>query len=253
MTADADDALFHPETCPVQTRGNESLRRYAVRDRIEIGLDETGRGSLFGPVVVGAVILPHDEEDYRGLSYKLTDSKRVDERKRLILRDEIMEMAVEYHVARATPAEIDEKNILHATMSCMQEVVQAFALPPEALLVDGSYFPGCTYQGDFVPYTCVEQGDSKYTAIAAASILAKTERDHYMKLWADLEPELDEFYGIRQNKGYGQLEHMRGLEVHGPTEFHRFSYEPVRMAAEHWPVRTGYRLPDHPFSTTSII
>lgn len=178
------------------------------------GVDEVGRGPLVGNVVTAAVILDpaHPIEG-------LADSKKLSEKKRELLYDEIVEKALAWCVASATPEEIDELNILHATMLAMQRAVLGLAVKPEFVYVDGNRCPELPY-----PSEPVVKGDSKIKEISAASILAKVVRDREMKALDARFPE----YGFAKHKGYPTAAHFEALKKHGPLAEHRRSFRPVR-------------------------
>jgi ribonuclease HII len=178
---------------------------------IEAGLDEAGRGCLAGPVYAAAVILPKDFEDNI-----LNDSKLLSEKKRYALREMIQAKSLAWGVGYATEHEIDIHNIANASYIAMFRAVQLLEVKPEILLVDGKYFKS----HDHIPYRCIVKGDSKYAAIAAASILAKTYRDDYMKSLVQAFPQ----YGWDINKGYPTIKHRRAIQDWGTTPHHRKSF-----------------------------
>jgi ribonuclease HII len=173
------------------------------------GIDEAGRGPLAGPVVTAAVILPDDFDNKIGIN----DSKKIKES----LRDEmailIKEQAIAYSIDKADIQEIEEKNILQATISSMRRSVSALNQKPDFLLVDGNYFPVWKY-----PHQCIKKGDSISLSIAAASILAKTTRDEIMVNYAAKEyPE----YKFEKHKGYATKEHYQMIDKYGICPYHR--------------------------------
>lgn len=174
------------------------------------GIDEVGRGPFAGPVVAGAVILPKDCH----ILY-INDSKQLSEKKREELYDEIMEKAVAVEVGYASPARIDEINILQATYEAMREAVSKLAVTPQILLNDAVTIPGIT-----IPQVPIIKGDAKSISIAAASIIAKVTRDRLMKEYDKIMPE----YGFASNKGYGSREHIEALKQYGPTAIHRKTF-----------------------------
>lgn len=178
------------------------------------GVDEVGRGPLVGNVVTAAVILD-PAKPIEGLA----DSKKLSEKKRELLYDEIVEKALAWCVASATPTEIDELNILHATMLAMQRAVLGLSIQPEYVYVDGNRCPELPY-----PSEPVVKGDSKIKEISAASILAKVVRDREMKALDARFPE----YGFAKHKGYPTPAHFEALKKHGPLAEHRRSFRPVR-------------------------
>lgn len=182
--------------------------------KLTAGVDEVGRGPLVGNVVAAAVILD-PENPIAGLA----DSKKLSEKKRDVLYDEILEKALAWSVASASPAEIDELNILHATMLAMRRAVLGLSVKPEYVYVDGNRCPDLPY-----PSEPVVKGDSKVKEISAASILAKVVRDREMKVLDVQYPA----YGFAKHKGYPTQEHFKALKLHGPLAEHRRSFRPVR-------------------------
>ncbi|MGB4343627.1 MAG: ribonuclease HII [Moraxellaceae bacterium] len=189
---------------------------------IVAGVDEVGRGPLVGAVVTAAVIL----DPARPIA-GLADSKALTEKKRLVLADEIREKALSFALGRAEPHEIDELNILHATMLAMQRAVAALDVEPQHVLVDGNRCPRFSCAA-----TAVVKGDARVAVISAASILAKVARDAEMITLHEEYPQ----YGFDQHKGYPTAVHMAALQQHGPISEHRRSFAPVRLALmEHFP------------------
>ncbi|MBE5201278.1 ribonuclease HII [Pectobacterium quasiaquaticum] len=180
------------------------------------GVDEVGRGPLVGAVVTAAVIL-----DPTRPIVGLADSKKLSEKRRLALYDEIKEKALAWSLGRAEPEEIDQLNILHATMLAMQRAVAGLAVEPDFVLIDGNRCPALP-----MPAQAVVKGDSRVAEISAASIMAKVTRDREMV-------ELDQrfpAYGFAQHKGYPTAFHLEKLAALGATEFHRRSFAPVKRA-----------------------
>lgn len=182
------------------------------------GVDEVGRGPLAGDVVAAAVIL-----DQKTPITGLDDSKKLTEKKREALFPEIQEKALSWCVARASVIEIDEINILHASLLAMKRAVEGLAIAPEHVLVDGNRIPQWRYRAE-----AVIKGDSRVEAIAAASILAKVVRDREMIEWDKQYPQ----YGFAGHKGYPTKAHIAALEAHGPTSIHRRSFGPVKKKIE---------------------
>ncbi|ELY4608638.1 ribonuclease HII [Cronobacter turicensis] len=180
------------------------------------GVDEVGRGPLVGAVVTAAVIL-----DPLNPIVGLADSKTLSEKRRLALFDEIKEKAIAWSLGRAEPHEIDELNILHATMLAMQRAVAGLAVTPEYVLIDGNRCPALP-----MPSMAVVKGDSRVAEISAASILAKVTRDAEM---AELDLTFPQ-YGFARHKGYPTAFHLERLAEHGATAHHRRSFAPVRRA-----------------------
>ncbi|WP_395701829.1 ribonuclease HII [Aquabacterium sp.] len=182
------------------------------------GVDEAGRGPLAGPVVAAAVILD-DLQPIQGLA----DSKALSPLKRGRLFDEIRAKALACCIAEASVDEIDELNILHATMLAMRRAVEGLRLVPHKVLVDGNRLPVLR-----MPAEAIVKGDAKVAAISAASILAKVHRD---RLCEDLHQRFPA-YGFATHKGYPTPEHLAALRAHGACEVHRRSYAPVREALQ---------------------
>lgn len=191
---------------------------YDYCGKLLAGVDEVGRGPLVGNVVAAAVIL-NPEAPVSGLR----DSKKLSEKKREQFYDQIMNRAQAVGLGSASPAEIDELNILHASMLAMKRAVEALQPQPEYVLVDGNRLPAWTYRAQ-----AVIKGDSLVDCISAASIIAKVTRDREMKILAEQFPE----YDFDKHKGYPTRQHFAMLEKHGPTKYHRRSFAPVRRVLE---------------------
>lgn len=177
------------------------------------GVDEVGRGPLAGPVIAAAVIL-----DPKNIPLHLNDSKKLSVKKRQQLNEIILSTA-QYGFGEASLEEIDELNILHASMLAMQRAVENLPCKVDHILVDGNRLPHFD-----APATAVIKGDQKSVSIAAASIIAKVKRDFLMKKLGKMHPE----YGWERNSGYGTREHMEALQLVGITPFHRKSFAPIR-------------------------
>lgn len=177
------------------------------------GVDEVGRGPLVGDVVTAAVILD-PEKPIKGLA----DSKKISEKKREDLFDEVCEKALAWSIARAVPAEIDEINILQASLLAMKRAVEQLDIQPEYVLVDGNKLPRWSYRAQ-----ALVKGDSRVPSISAASILAKVQRDREMREIDALYPG----YGFAEHKGYPTAQHIAALQLLGVTPLHRRSYAPV--------------------------
>jgi ribonuclease HII len=198
---------------------------------IEAGIDEAGRGPMFGRVYAAAVVLPNEDEG-SGFNFSLMkDSKKFSSKKKIKeAYDHIKQYAKAYSVQFAEHEEIDSMNIRNATFKAMHAAVKALGIQPDHLLVDGNDFKPYIYMGEdddeyvSIANTCVEGGDNTYCSIAAASILAKVERDKYVEEMCDKYPKLDEYYGLRSNKGYGCKRHMDGIKEHGISRWHRRSF-----------------------------
>lgn len=187
------------------------LKPFFQRQLTEAGCDEAGRGCLAGPVFAAAVILP--KEFYHPL---LNDSKQIKEKDRYILREIIIKESVDWAVARVDHSEIDKINILRASFKAMHLALDQLKEKPELILVDGNRFTPYPW----IPHQTIVKGDSIYSSIAAASILAKTFRDDYM---ADLHKKFPQ-YDWQQNKGYPTAFHRNAIKIHGLSPFHRLSF-----------------------------
>lgn len=187
------------------------LQPFFSETLIEAGCDEAGRGCLAGPVFAAAVILPKDF--FHPL---LNDSKQLSEKDRELLRPIIETQAIAFAVAAIDHHEIDRINILKASHKAMHLAIDGLSTKPELLLIDGNRF--AAYLG--ILHQCIVKGDAKFASIAAASILAKTYRDDFMKTLHEQFPH----YGWNQNKGYGTLLHRKKIKEHGYSPFHRMSF-----------------------------
>jgi len=197
------------------------LKPYLNENKLEVGIDEAGRGPLFGRVYVGCAILSPEDNGFVGIN----DSKKLTERKRLIAYDYIKENAIDYSVYYADENVIDDINIFQATYNGMHEALNKLIVKPDHILVDGCYFYDYyDKECNKIPHTCIKKGDSLYSSIAAASILAKVDRDNYIYDLCKNNPELDEHYGIKSNKGYGAKRHLDGIKTHGITKWHRKTF-----------------------------
>lgn len=187
------------------------LRRYFQKGVIEAGCDEAGRGCLAGPVFAAAVIL-----DEKNPIIGLDDSKKLTDKKRFLLRTEIEAKALSFGVAMLTNQEIDKHNILRASFMAMHRAIEKLSGEPELLLIDGNRF--IPYKK--VQHECIIKGDGKYQSIAAASILAKTYRDDFMREMHERHPQ----YGWDHNMGYPTVTHRDAIRQHGITPLHRLSF-----------------------------
>ena len=194
--------------------------------RVIAGVDEVGRGCLFGPVIAAAVILD-PEKPIRGLN----DSKILTEEERERLAVQIKRHSLGWAVGGADVFEIDQINIYQASRLAMRRAVEALAIAPDYLLIDAVKIDLPIEQLPLI------DGDARCRAIAAASIIAKVHRDECMARWHEVFP----VYNFLSNKGYGTADHRRALSEHGPTLLHRFSFEPVRSASRetHWTCYSG--------------
>lgn len=187
------------------------LKPFYHKDKIEAGCDEAGRGCLAGPVFAAAVILPLDFKNKI-----LNDSKLLSSKQRYALRDIIEKESIAWSVAKCSPIEIDKINILNASFKAMHRAINGLSQAPDHLLIDGNRFnPYKSFSFD-----CIVKGDSKFASIAAASVLAKTYRDDYMKKAHKKHPHFD----WASNKGYPTPFHRSAILKHGPTSYHRKSF-----------------------------
>lgn len=198
------------------------LKSYFHKTFIEAGCDEAGRGCYAGPVFAAAVILP---KKFR--HPLLNDSKQLKEEERNELRPYIEEKALAYAIAKVDVEEIDTINILKASFKAMHLALEQLSVRPELLLIDGNQF--MSYQD--IPYECIIKGDGIYASIAAASILAKTYRDEYMKELHSAFPH----YLWKKNKGYGTPEHRNAIATHGLCQHHRRSFNILPVQTELFP------------------
>ena len=207
----------------------------------EIGVDEVGRGPLFGRVYTAAVILPKDDSFDHS---KMKDSKKFHNKKKIEeVADYIRQNAIAYYISYEDEKVIDGINILQATQKSMrtsimevrkqllqQKAEKKEPTPNIHLLIDGNYFIPITFLNqqtnriETIPYNFIEGGDNKYSSIAAASILAKVERDKYIEDLCSLNPDLIEKYSLDTNKGYGAKKHLDGIKEHGITIWHRRTF-----------------------------
>ena len=194
------------------------LEQFYEKDKIELGLDEAGRGCLFGPVCVAGVVWLNEDPNP---DLQIKDSKKMSEKKRKILREYIESNAVAYNIQFICSKEIDKINILEASIlgmnQCIDEIVKNKKI--DTILIDGPQFN--FYDG--IPHVCINGGDNKYKSIAAASILAKTYRDEWIENLVRDNPELEK-YGLLKNKGYGTKEHLEAIKKYGITRWHRKTF-----------------------------
>ena len=188
------------------------LQKYFLKNVLEAGTDEAGRGCLSGPVVAAAVILPDDFEHPL-----LNDSKQLTEKQRELLRPFIEKNALAYGVSYINELKIDEINILQASILAMHTAIEKLSVTPEHIIVDGNKFKN--YKE--IPHETIVKGDAKYVSIAAASVLAKTYRDEYMEKIHQEFP----MYNWQKNKGYPTKEHRNGIREFGITKYHRKTFK----------------------------
>ncbi len=188
------------------------LEKYFLEGVIEAGCDEVGRGCLAGSLFAAAVVMPTDF--YHPL---LNDSKKMTERNRYILRDVIIQEAIDWSIGEATAQEIDEINVLNASFLAMNRAIEALKSQPEHLLIDGNRFKTTLD----IPYQCIVKGDSKYLSIAAASVIAKCHRDDYITALGEQFPE----YEWSKNKAYPTKTHRAAIEKYGVSPYHRLTFK----------------------------
>ena len=205
------------------------LQQYLDESKVEVGIDEAGRGCLFGPVCVGAVIWPKQDPLMNGQEPpEIKDSKKVSEKKRLLLKEYIETHALAWSVQFVSHEEIDQLNILQATIKgmhlCIDDIRKKMSI--DTILVDGNHFKIYTDENlECIDHECVISGDNTYKSIAAASILAKTHRDTYIYELVKQQKNLER-YALHKNKGYGTKIHMEALQQYGPVNGHRRSFKP---------------------------
>ena len=193
------------------------LASHYYKGKVEAGCDEAGRGCLAGSVYAAAVIFP---EDYK--NDELNDSKQLTDKRRKLLREIIERDATAWAVGVVTPEEIDQMNILNASILAMHRALDQLQVRPEAVIVDGNRFKPYLdpATGLYLPHTTIVKGDGKYLSIAAASILAKTYRDDYMDQLAEKYPQ----YDWLSNKGYPTKKHREAIKAYGITPVHRKTF-----------------------------
>jgi ribonuclease HII len=205
------------------------LKQYREEGKIEVGLDEAGRGCLLGPVCVAGVIWLDKDPDE---TIVIKDSKKYSEKKRIICNEYILNNCISYSINMVDNNEIDEKNILKCSMEGMHKCLDDISKKQkfDSILVDGNHFPNyySVEMDDFIPHTCVIKGDDTYKSIAAASVLAKTHRDEYIKKLVQENPELEK-YDILKNKGYGTKKHIEAIHQYGITKWHRKTFAPCNQ------------------------
>ena len=204
------------------------LKKYHTENILEVGIDEAGRGCLFGPVCIGAVILKDSDDP---LMNEIKDSKKISEKKRNKLYDFIKNNSIAYSVQFLNHEEIDKYNILQTTLNgmhkCLDEIDEKVNI--ENILVDGNHFPPyfSIKQDKFLKHNCIINGDNEYLNIAAASILAKVSRDNYIKDLCE-KNEIYNKYNLAKNKGYGTKQHLDAIKEFGITDLHRKTFAPCK-------------------------
>jgi len=204
------------------------LKQFYEEYKVEVGIDEAGRGCLFGPVCVASVIWVNEDpiDGTVDKNYNIIDSKKCSVKKKNILKDYIKENCIGYSIELLDNEYIDKHNILESTLNCMHNCLDKITINHniDTILVDGNHFN--IYEdtnGKMISYICVIDGDNKYKSIAAASILAKTFRDEYITKLVEDNPEL-KIYDIHNNKGYGTKKHMEAIKKYGITKWHRKTF-----------------------------
>lgn len=206
----------------VRNKNEPLLHIYDNSNTLELGIDEAGRGPLFGRLYVAGVIIPKDDPDFKYEIIK--DSKRFSSKKKILeVYEYIKENCVDYYVTYRDEKYIDKHNIRQSVLDSMNECITGIRTQPDFVLIDGCDFVNKTENPD-LKYKCIEGGDNWYVSIAAASIIAKVERDKYIEELCGSHPELEEYYGIASNKGYGTKKHIDGIKDVGITEYHRKTY-----------------------------
>ena len=201
------------------------LCKTSVVNQLEVGIDEAGRGTLFGPVYIAGVILPDDIiEQCEEENIVIKDSKKMSKKKRALAKEFIEKVAIDYSIVSKDNIYIDQKNIFAATMEGMHEVVQQLSIQPDKIIVDGNAFP--IYRdskGEVISHECFVYGDDTYMSIAAASILAKYYKDQFIEELVQTYPEYEK-YDLLHNSGYGTVNHIRAIEMYGITPYHRKTF-----------------------------
>lgn len=198
-----------------------SLKLFHTDNVIEIGVDEAGRGPIFGDVFAGAVIWPNDLPNTI-----IKDSKKYKtENEREKAYDYIIDNAIAYGVGQVSAEQIDQTNIFKAVMSAMHEAIHNVYINPDHIVVDGNKFmPFVDQYGEYPSFTTVIKGDDTYISVAAGSVLAKVSHDHYINDMCEKYPILER-YDLKSNKGYGTAKHMEAIKTYGVTQFHRRSFK----------------------------
>ena len=206
----------------------KELKQYYKEGQLEVGLDEAGRGCLFGPVCVAGVVWLDEDPDP---SIQIKDSKKCTEKYRDKCYEYIINNSIAYSVCMIDNDKIDEDNILQSTLNGMNECLKSICgrVDIDMILVDGTQFH--TYYNDdseeYISHMCIPKGDNEYKSIAAASILAKTTRDRYILELVKENPELAK-YDIQNNKGYGTKKHIDAIKEYGNTKWHRKTFAPCK-------------------------
>lgn len=207
------------------------MKSFHTEGEIEAGVDEAGRGPLFGRVYAAAVIWDPNFDDSK-LPYPLKDSKKITKKRRKILKEFILEHALAYGVGYSDENEIDNINILNATFNAMKRAINNLKIKPTLLLIDGCFYDntpiidlsGMGNDVEHIPHHCIIKGDNTYKSIAAASILAKEFHDEYIKDIVYKNPILEK-YDLLNNMGYGTKKHLNAIQEYGLTPYHRKSFK----------------------------
>ena len=189
---------------------------------MEVGLDEVARGTLLGRVYTAGVVWNNDfdEEIDNMENFKITDSKKLSKKKREETYDYIIDNVIDWNVSYMNEKQVDDKNILKATLESFHNCIDGLSVDVENIIVDGTQF--IPYNN--ISHTCVTKGDNKYYSIAAASIIAKVTHDKYIENLCEKYPELDEKYDLLNNMGYGTKNHIEGIKKYGLSRFHRRTF-----------------------------
>ena len=200
------------------------MNKFFSKDKVEVGIDEAGRGCLAGPVFTAAVILPKEfDDELHELINQIKDSKKLSRKKRFILRELIENIAIDYSVTFKDNNYIDKHNILKSTQDSMHQSISKLNITPDLLLVDGNYFKPYYNNNELIDNVCIIGGDDKYLPIACASILAKEYHDDYIKNLILKNKNLS-IYGWEKNMCYGTAIHINSIKEYGISCYHRKSF-----------------------------
>ena len=197
--------------------------RHTEDSAIEAGIDEAGRGCFWGPLYAGAVIWPNEDElteEQRTISSKIKDSKKLSEKRRTVLAEQIKQHAKDWGLGIVSSAELHELGVTRGNQLAFSRALASMKVVPERLVIDGC-LSVYDHPWAMIPQVVEPEADTKYVAVAAASILAKTGRDLYVVETCKGDPTLDDKYGLSSNKGYGTLKHRMGILRHGTVDEHR--------------------------------
>jgi len=197
------------------------MNKYFSKNKLEVGIDEVGRGCLAGPVFTAAVIWPKDLDCKYECEIK--DSKKLSKKKRKFLKDYIEENAISFSIGYKDNTIIDKYNILNATHMAMHDAITNLNIIPELLLVDGNSFNPYYYKNELIEHICIVEGDNKYISIACASILAKEYHDEYIKKLVEDNSDLNK-YDWNNNVCYGTKKHIDAIKQYGITNYHRKTF-----------------------------